>query len=202
MRARSCARNRILRQLEGRGVSAHALTHAHLDHYGSSHAVCEALGIPLWCSERDAPRGAGRSPRPGRGPGRRTGGQSCRSRSRTRSSASSRRETRWAGSRSWRHPATPRPHLVLARLRPHAHLRRRLLQPQPAHRSARASRAAAALDPQRRPEPRVRPPRCPPPACADALRPWPAAARHRALGALRAGAAGLSRPSHPRPCHH
>jgi hydroxyacylglutathione hydrolase len=62
------AAKRILRQLAGRTVSAHALTHAHPDHYGSSHAVCEALGIPLWCGERDAyvaqggrpPQGGGR----------------------------------------------------------------------------------------------------------------------------------------------
>jgi hydroxyacylglutathione hydrolase len=47
-------RRRILSQLAGRTVSAHALTHAHPDHFGSSHAVCEALGIPLWCGERDA----------------------------------------------------------------------------------------------------------------------------------------------------
>jgi hydroxyacylglutathione hydrolase len=48
------ARRRILRELAGRKVSAHALTHAHPDHQGASHAVCEALGIPLWCGEADA----------------------------------------------------------------------------------------------------------------------------------------------------
>jgi glyoxylase-like metal-dependent hydrolase (beta-lactamase superfamily II) len=48
------ARRRILRQLTGRSVTAHALTHAHPDHQGSSHAVCSALGIPLWCGELDA----------------------------------------------------------------------------------------------------------------------------------------------------
>jgi len=47
-------RRRILRQLEGRSIAAHALTHAHPDHYGSSHAVCERLGIPLWCGVADA----------------------------------------------------------------------------------------------------------------------------------------------------
>jgi len=47
------ARRRILRQLRGRTVNAHALTHAHPDHQGASHAVCETLGIPLWCGERD-----------------------------------------------------------------------------------------------------------------------------------------------------
>jgi len=48
------AANRILRQLEGHSVSVHALTHAHPDHQGSSHEVCETLGIPLWCGEGDA----------------------------------------------------------------------------------------------------------------------------------------------------
>jgi hydroxyacylglutathione hydrolase len=61
------ARKRILSQLEGRRVSAHALTHAHVDHYGSSHAVCEALGIPLWCGERDAHVVQGARPAPGQG---------------------------------------------------------------------------------------------------------------------------------------
>jgi hydroxyacylglutathione hydrolase len=48
------AAKRILRQLRGRTVSTHALTHAHGDHQGSSHAVCEALRIPLWCGDADA----------------------------------------------------------------------------------------------------------------------------------------------------
>jgi glyoxylase-like metal-dependent hydrolase (beta-lactamase superfamily II) len=48
------ARGRILRQLQGTTVTAHALTHAHPDHQGSSKSVCEALGIPLWCGEGDA----------------------------------------------------------------------------------------------------------------------------------------------------
>lgn len=48
------ATRRILRQLKGRTVAAHALTHAHPDHQGASHAVCEALSIPLLCGERDA----------------------------------------------------------------------------------------------------------------------------------------------------
>jgi hydroxyacylglutathione hydrolase len=50
----SRAHRRILRGLRGVRVSAHALTHAHPDHYGSSHAVCEALRIPLWCGAGDA----------------------------------------------------------------------------------------------------------------------------------------------------
>ena len=48
------AKRRILSQLRGHTVTAHALTHAHPDHFGSSHAVCEALSIPLWCPARDA----------------------------------------------------------------------------------------------------------------------------------------------------
>jgi hydroxyacylglutathione hydrolase len=48
------AAKRILRQLNGRTVAAHALTHAHADHQGSSHEVCEELRIPLWCGELDA----------------------------------------------------------------------------------------------------------------------------------------------------
>ena len=45
----------ILSQLQGRSVAAHALTHAHFDHFGASHAVCEALSIPMWVGELDAP---------------------------------------------------------------------------------------------------------------------------------------------------
>jgi glyoxylase-like metal-dependent hydrolase (beta-lactamase superfamily II) len=47
-------RRRILKQLRGRNVKAHALTHAHPDHQGASHAVCSALGIPYWVPEADA----------------------------------------------------------------------------------------------------------------------------------------------------
>jgi glyoxylase-like metal-dependent hydrolase (beta-lactamase superfamily II) len=49
------AEKRIMRQLAGRTIAAHALTHAHPDHQGSSHAVCERLGIPLWCGQGDVP---------------------------------------------------------------------------------------------------------------------------------------------------
>jgi len=48
------AKGRILRQLRGHDVRAHALTHAHPDHQGASRAVCMALDIPLWCGEGDA----------------------------------------------------------------------------------------------------------------------------------------------------
>jgi glyoxylase-like metal-dependent hydrolase (beta-lactamase superfamily II) len=46
-------RRRVLRQIAGMDIAAHALTHAHFDHYGSSHAVCTTLGIPLWCGAED-----------------------------------------------------------------------------------------------------------------------------------------------------
>jgi glyoxylase-like metal-dependent hydrolase (beta-lactamase superfamily II) len=47
------AERRILRQIAGRELTAHALTHAHPDHQGASHAICERLGIPLWCGTHD-----------------------------------------------------------------------------------------------------------------------------------------------------
>jgi hydroxyacylglutathione hydrolase len=48
------AGRRILRQLRGREVAAHALTHAHPDHQGASHEVCTKLGIPFWVGVADA----------------------------------------------------------------------------------------------------------------------------------------------------
>jgi hydroxyacylglutathione hydrolase len=48
------AKNRILRQLRGHAVHTHVLTHAHPDHQGATHAVCERLNIPVWCGQNDA----------------------------------------------------------------------------------------------------------------------------------------------------
>lgn len=48
-------RRRILGQLRDHEVSAHALTHAHPDHQGASHAVCSELGIPFLVPEKDVP---------------------------------------------------------------------------------------------------------------------------------------------------
>jgi hydroxyacylglutathione hydrolase len=48
------APRRIFRQLKDRKLSAHALTHAHPDHQGASHAVCERYGVPFWVAEKDA----------------------------------------------------------------------------------------------------------------------------------------------------
>jgi glyoxylase-like metal-dependent hydrolase (beta-lactamase superfamily II) len=46
-------KGRILKQLRGHNVTAHALTHAHPDHQGASHAVCTELGIPFLVPEAD-----------------------------------------------------------------------------------------------------------------------------------------------------
>lgn len=48
------ARKRIFRELGDRVPTAHLVTHAHPDHYGSSHAVCEKYGIPLLTGANDA----------------------------------------------------------------------------------------------------------------------------------------------------
>jgi hydroxyacylglutathione hydrolase len=47
-------RRQILRDLRGRTLAAHVVTHAHPDHQGASRAVCERFGVPLWVGERDA----------------------------------------------------------------------------------------------------------------------------------------------------
>ena len=52
----------LLRKLQGHEVSAHALTHAHPDHQGGSHEVCEAFGLPLFVGAEDANAIAGDGP--------------------------------------------------------------------------------------------------------------------------------------------
>ena len=59
------ARRRIVRALAGTGAAVHVLTHAHADHQGASHAVCEELGIPLWAGAADADAMASGDLRPG-----------------------------------------------------------------------------------------------------------------------------------------
>jgi hydroxyacylglutathione hydrolase len=49
------ASRRILRQVRGHVVSAHALTHVHADHQGASKAICDALGVPLSVGRGDVP---------------------------------------------------------------------------------------------------------------------------------------------------
>ncbi len=48
------ARRRIMRELGGHVPSAHALTHGHADHQGASAALCDELGLELWCPAGDA----------------------------------------------------------------------------------------------------------------------------------------------------
>lgn len=62
------AGKRLLRQLTGHQVRAHLVTHAHPDHFGSTHAVAEALGVPVWAGALDAE--AIETARPVTGPGR------------------------------------------------------------------------------------------------------------------------------------
>jgi hydroxyacylglutathione hydrolase len=44
---------RIIKELDGHSVSAHALTHAHYDHAGGSKRVVDALEIPMWAPAGD-----------------------------------------------------------------------------------------------------------------------------------------------------
>jgi glyoxylase-like metal-dependent hydrolase (beta-lactamase superfamily II) len=45
---------RILKQLDGHKVNAHAITHAHPDHQGASDEICTKLGVPYWVPAGDA----------------------------------------------------------------------------------------------------------------------------------------------------
>lgn len=45
---------RILRDLKRFPITAHAITHAHPDHFGASRRVCEELGVPFWVGHADA----------------------------------------------------------------------------------------------------------------------------------------------------
>lgn len=47
------AAKRILDQVRGVALSAHVLTHGHLDHTGSSHELAQKLSLPLLCGEGD-----------------------------------------------------------------------------------------------------------------------------------------------------
>jgi hydroxyacylglutathione hydrolase len=59
-------RRRIFAQLDGREVSAVALTHAHPDHQGVAAELCDARGIPLACHADDAAAMEGREPMSGK----------------------------------------------------------------------------------------------------------------------------------------
>lgn len=43
--------NKILTSIKNKPITKHVLTHAHADHQGSSKVICEALNIPILCSE-------------------------------------------------------------------------------------------------------------------------------------------------------
>lgn len=45
----------IVHQARDAGVTAHAITHAHIDHFGASSHVIKQLGIPMWAGEHDVP---------------------------------------------------------------------------------------------------------------------------------------------------
>ena len=47
------ARRRLLSALSEIGISGHVITHAHFDHQGCSHAVCEHFDVPCMCGEGD-----------------------------------------------------------------------------------------------------------------------------------------------------
>jgi glyoxylase-like metal-dependent hydrolase (beta-lactamase superfamily II) len=47
------AGKRLVAALSGMKIIGHVLTHAHFDHQGSSHVVCQHFGIPLWCGSGD-----------------------------------------------------------------------------------------------------------------------------------------------------
>lgn len=44
---------KLAHALAGRSVAAHAITHAHFDHCGSSRYIAGELGIPVWCGAGD-----------------------------------------------------------------------------------------------------------------------------------------------------
>jgi glyoxylase-like metal-dependent hydrolase (beta-lactamase superfamily II) len=47
------ARRRLLSALAGMTIKGHVITHAHFDHFGCSHAVCEHFRVPFMCGEGD-----------------------------------------------------------------------------------------------------------------------------------------------------
>lgn len=47
------ASRRILRAVHGTRLSAHVLTHAHMDHMGATNTICAELDLPLICGAGD-----------------------------------------------------------------------------------------------------------------------------------------------------
>ena len=128
----SCASSR------GHEVSAHVVTHAHPDHFGSSHAVCEALALPLL--DRRARRRGDRDRQPGAraGPRARAAGEGEDAAAHPRHAPPARGRRGRGLHRARRARPLAGPHRAVARGRSHADLRRRLLQPA-------AARPAAGL---------------------------------------------------------
>jgi len=56
--------SRIVRQLQGRRVAAVSLTHVHPDHQGGADAICNDLGVPLYCPAGEVERMEGHEPMP------------------------------------------------------------------------------------------------------------------------------------------
>ncbi|MBX9654069.1 MBL fold metallo-hydrolase [bacterium] len=54
------AERRVFPQLEGRKITALALTHAHPDHQGLAKCIRERMGVPVCCPEKDVPIMEGR----------------------------------------------------------------------------------------------------------------------------------------------
>ena len=93
------SRRRLARQLAGRQLTAHLLTHAHFDHAGSSAWLCHTFNLPLWCGAGDAAAiASGRIDSHGSPLANRL--------QRTPSAGPSGRATWWQGSRCWRSPDT------------------------------------------------------------------------------------------------
>ena len=59
---RTWDRRRIFAELEGREISALALTHVHPDHQGCAKVVCEERGVPLACHADDVEAMEGKRP--------------------------------------------------------------------------------------------------------------------------------------------
>jgi glyoxylase-like metal-dependent hydrolase (beta-lactamase superfamily II) len=47
------ASRRILREVEGRSIAGHLITHAHCDHQGASAAIAHALDVPILAGQAD-----------------------------------------------------------------------------------------------------------------------------------------------------
>jgi hypothetical protein len=168
------AKRRILRQVRGRQVNGHALTHAHADHQGASKAICSPLRVPLWCGAGDVHAmetpGGIREAQPSHPLNtlidRRLDRAAAQGRSRPARGRRGRRLHRARYTRPFRGAR-----FFLARVGPHVDLRRRPERHEPADQRDGAARAAGGVHPGPSNQPRVDPPPRRPRACARVLRP-------------------------------